>query len=218
MKRFSRIGIFAALLPRPERRGTLTCRSFFSPALGATMEYRIFLPPPAVRKGQERPLPGAHLLHGYNFVRNKPDQSGPNEGANHWMDQETLGPVATCLMTVGNYDALRTCMRDAKLTDPDEIANEMQSEYPDNPLPLPPMIIVMPEGSTSFYVNRRDGKKLYPPPGGPQFVDGLRTGATGMFEDYIVKDLVVHVDRTYRTVPDRAHRAVGGSRWAASAP
>lgn len=110
------------------------------------------------------------------------------------------------------------------------IIDALKHEYP-NPLslpiseendkpPLPPhnlkggfveeMIIVMPDGDNSFYVNRRDGKKQWPPLDGEEFVNGIRKGATGMYEDYIVKDLVKHIDETYRTIPDRRARFIGG--------
>lgn len=32
----------------------------------------------------------------------------------------------------------------------------------------------------------------------------------GRFEDYLVKDLISHVDASFRTIPDRAHRAIDG--------
>jgi len=33
---------------------------------------------------------------------------------------------------------------------------------------------------------------------------------TGMFEDYIVNDLVTHIDTTYRTIADKEHRGIDG--------
>ncbi len=112
------------------------------------------------------------------------------------------------------------------------ILDALKEEYPDPLLipltgeedtpPLPPvgenrqggfveeMIIVMPDGDSSFYVNRRDGQKQWPPLDGEEFVNGIRKGATGMYEDYIVKDLVKHIDETYRTIPQRNARFIGG--------
>jgi len=33
---------------------------------------------------------------------------------------------------------------------------------------------------------------------------------TGMFEDYIIDDLITHIDSTFRTVPDKGHRGIDG--------
>ncbi len=53
-----------------------------------------------------------------------------------------------------------------------------------------PMIIVMPYGDHSYYVDV---------PGGMRWAD------------YFIKDVVPYVDASYRTIPDRAHRAIGGN-------
>ncbi len=52
------------------------------------------------------------------------------------------------------------------------------------------MIIVMPDADSSFYVNSKDGKKMY--------------------EQYIVDDLINYVDATFRTIPHRETRAIDG--------
>ena len=49
------------------------------------------------------------------------------------------------------------------------------------------MLVVMPAGDNSFYMDRADGKALFPPMDGPEFVDGIRQGATGKYETYISK-------------------------------
>jgi S-formylglutathione hydrolase FrmB len=72
------------------------------------------------------------------------------------------------------------------------------------------MIVVMPDGDNSFYMDRADGKALFPPMDGPEIVDGIRQGGTGKYETYISKDLVNNIDSTYRTIPDRDHRGIGG--------
>lgn len=54
-----------------------------------------------------------------------------------------------------------------------------------------PFIIVMPEGEKSYWADGLAG-------------DGLNWG------DYIVHDLVGHIDTTYRTIPERESRAIGG--------
>jgi S-formylglutathione hydrolase FrmB len=53
------------------------------------------------------------------------------------------------------------------------------------------IIVVMPDGSKSFYVNSAADPKA-------------------KFEDYIVKDLLRYVDANYRTIPLRRARAVAG--------
>jgi enterochelin esterase-like enzyme len=54
---------------------------------------------------------------------------------------------------------------------------------------LPPMVIVLPEGEQSYWVNH---------------VDGAPWG------DYVATDLVRHIDASYRTRPAPAQRAIGG--------
>ena len=56
---------------------------------------------------------------------------------------------------------------------------------------LRPFIIVMPEGEKSYWANGLAG-------------DGLNWG------DYVVHDLVSYIDATYRTIPERESRAIGG--------
>jgi enterochelin esterase-like enzyme len=55
---------------------------------------------------------------------------------------------------------------------------------------LPPMLIVLPQGDKGYWINHPDG--------------GPRWG------DYLVQDLVRHIDSSYRTKPDFKHRALGG--------
>jgi enterochelin esterase-like enzyme len=53
-----------------------------------------------------------------------------------------------------------------------------------------PMIIVMPDAGVTWYVNNHDGKVKY--------------------EDYFIKELIPHIDETYRTRPTKQYRAVAG--------
>ncbi len=53
-----------------------------------------------------------------------------------------------------------------------------------------PMIIVMPDGDTAWWIDRKDGTKPY--------------------ESYLIDELIPFIDSTYRTMPDRKHRAIGG--------
>ncbi|MGH2350381.1 MAG: alpha/beta hydrolase, partial [Chloroflexota bacterium] len=55
---------------------------------------------------------------------------------------------------------------------------------------IEPMIVVLPNGEQGYWMNHADG--------GPKWAD------------YVARDLVAHVDATYRTVPQRQARAVGG--------
>jgi enterochelin esterase-like enzyme len=55
---------------------------------------------------------------------------------------------------------------------------------------IPPMIIVMPDGGVTFYINDAAGKVRY--------------------EDMFVQELIPYVDKTYRTRADREFRGVAG--------
>jgi len=55
---------------------------------------------------------------------------------------------------------------------------------------VPPCIIVLPAGGNSYFLNHANG--------------GPRWG------DYIASDVVQQIDANYRTLPDPAHRAIGG--------
>ena len=57
---------------------------------------------------------------------------------------------------------------------------------------IPPVIIVMPDGQNSFYV------------------DSDPDSGFGAFETAIVKELVSHVDGSYRTIPARRGRMIAG--------
>lgn len=52
-------------------------------------------------------------------------------------------------------------------------------------------LVVLPNGSKSFYVNSRNGTERY--------------------EDFLVQELVPTVDRTYRTLADAEHRGISGT-------
>ncbi len=55
---------------------------------------------------------------------------------------------------------------------------------------IPPMIIVMPDGGVTFYINDAAGRVRY--------------------EDMFTQELIPFIDRTYRTRPDRSFRGVAG--------
>lgn len=54
---------------------------------------------------------------------------------------------------------------------------------------VPPMIIVLPQGDQSYFVNHQNGPK---------------------WGDYMSKDIVPYIDSNYLTLPDAKHRAIGG--------
>jgi len=55
---------------------------------------------------------------------------------------------------------------------------------------IQPMILIVPEGEKGFWMNFPDASKLY--------------------EDWVVKDLRKYVEKNYRTLNDRGHRAIMG--------
>lgn len=57
------------------------------------------------------------------------------------------------------------------------------------------MIVVMPNGDNSAYENGCTGSLIW---------------SCGKYEDYIVRDLITEIDGKYYTIPDGAHRAIGG--------
>ncbi len=65
-----------------------------------------------------------------------------------------------------------------------------------------PMIVVMERGYA-----RRPGDA---PPAAPGQPPGPGVNRFGAFEDVMVKDLIPMIDATYRTIPDREHRAMAG--------
>ncbi len=56
-----------------------------------------------------------------------------------------------------------------------------------------PMILVLPDARTKL--------------GGSWYVNSVTGGA---WEDFVARDVVAHVDATYRTIPERGSRAIGG--------
>jgi S-formylglutathione hydrolase FrmB len=77
-------------------------------------------------------------------------------------------------------------------------------------------IVVMPDGDDSFYANavtpydyaacRDTGAGLFVP-GQPKATTCVKTRA---YEDYVVRDLIDHVDATFRTIASRDGRAIAG--------
>jgi S-formylglutathione hydrolase FrmB len=76
-------------------------------------------------------------------------------------------------------------------------------------------IVVMPDGDDGFYANSAtpvDKEKCLAghPPFSREQEPADYCVATANYEDYITRDLVAHVDATYRTIPERRARGIGG--------
>src|SRR5256886_14457119 len=75
------------------------------------------------------------------------------------------------------------------------------------------MILVMPEGDDGWYTNWEEA----PEPYAACLADTLLNRAapalcvrSARYAEYIARDLVRHVDSTYRTLADRRHRGIAG--------
>lgn len=55
---------------------------------------------------------------------------------------------------------------------------------------IPPMIIIMPNGDSSFYINSYDGKEKY--------------------EDFFIKEFIPAIEKTYRIKAEKRYRGVAG--------
>jgi enterochelin esterase-like enzyme len=55
---------------------------------------------------------------------------------------------------------------------------------------IPPMLIVTPDGFTSFYINAADGSLNY--------------------EDFFIKELIPHIEKTYKVKTEKRFRAIAG--------
>ena len=144
--------------------GELRDAQLWSPSLGVTKRYRVWLPPGYARESATR-YPVAFYLHGLNGAETD------------WTRQGALAATLDSMTAAG----------------------------------LPPMIVVMPDGDDGWYVTsnvlvdvaacRRAERKE---PAESYCVPWWR------YDEYIARDLVAHVDSTYRTRADRAHRAIAG--------
>lgn len=72
-------------------------------------------------------------------------------------------------------------------------------------------IVVMPDGDASFYANWTATPASCT---GNPFSRKERAATycvkTAAYEDYVTRDLIAHVDATYRTIADRSARGIGG--------
>lgn len=143
---FALLSLAVLVQPAHGQRGqVLESRSFQSPALGASLEYSVYLPPGY--DGEDRSYLTVYLLHGY--------------GGDHtnWVRMGDAAITADSLIAVGA---------------------------------IPPVILVMPDGRNSFYV------------------DSDPANGFGAFETALALDLTAHIDDTYRTVSTRRGRMIAG--------
>lgn len=72
-------------------------------------------------------------------------------------------------------------------------------------------IVVMPDGDASFYSNWADPSgECRGNPFNPSEAAARYCVTTPAYEDYVTRDLIAHVDATYRTIAEREARGVGG--------
>ena len=97
-------------------------------------------------------------------------------------DEERAYPVFYLLHGYGGEDTNWTRYGDAGMTADSLIAADV----------IPPVILIMPDGKNSYWVD-----------------SDPRTGF-GAVETALVQDLIPYIDRTYRTIPLRRARMIGG--------
>jgi S-formylglutathione hydrolase FrmB len=76
----------------------------------------------------------------------------------------------------------------------------------------PEIILVMPDGDDGWYTNWATARDYAACAGDTLMTRAPPTYCVAQprYEDYIARDLVQHVDTTYRTLPDRRHRGIAG--------
>ncbi|HEX6964611.1 MAG TPA: alpha/beta hydrolase family protein [Gemmatimonadaceae bacterium] len=76
----------------------------------------------------------------------------------------------------------------------------------------PEMILVMPDGDESWYASSATPANLDDCLEQGRFNEAaaLHCAAHASYDAYIARDLVQHIDSSYRTLADRRHRAIGG--------
>jgi enterochelin esterase-like enzyme len=76
---------------------------------------------------------------------------------------------------------------------------------------IPPFIAIMPQGDKSFFVDaaRSEGDFSSIVRLDPEYYAGALEGS-GRYGEHLLEDVIPFVDKTLRTLPDRASRAIGG--------
>lgn len=74
------------------------------------------------------------------------------------------------------------------------------------------MILILPDGDNGWYANWAEPRDLATCAADSTLAEAVETYcvAYDRYADYIVEDLVRHVDSTYRTISNRAHRGIAG--------
>ncbi len=77
---------------------------------------------------------------------------------------------------------------------------------------MPEMILVMPDGDDGWYTNWAEERSFAACMADTTVRSRSTTSCTERerYEDYVARDLVGHVDSTYRTQADREHRGIAG--------
>jgi putative tributyrin esterase len=77
---------------------------------------------------------------------------------------------------------------------------------------MPEMIVVMPDGDDSWYTTWNALGNFSECTRNPPKNESAQTYCVPWpkYDDYIARDVVAHVDSTYRTIADRAHRGIAG--------
>ncbi|MFX0102319.1 MAG: alpha/beta hydrolase [Candidatus Hodarchaeota archaeon] len=153
-------------------------------------DLRIYLPPGYFDNENEK-YPVIYFLHGYN---------GSNGSWTIVSEKESDSTIPYKLLP---KDVL-------ELLDLDRLLNYEKIDELINKGDLPPFILVQPDAS--LHVLPKSGKKLISlsPPNRGSFY--LNSPSTGNYRDFIIKDVISHVDSNYRTLANKQKRALmGGS-------
>jgi S-formylglutathione hydrolase FrmB len=165
MNRLRRLFVLPVLLAQNlfGQTGTVETKSFFSPSLGVSKNFTIYLPDGYDSSSERYPV--VYFLRGHEREWFNPKEDNTRGGV-------TLATVADSLIAskkIGKMILICPGMVSA---------DEKFAGLGVN--------MLMPEKATKAGVG------------------------TGKFEDYFTKDLIAHIDSTYRTIGDRQHRGLDG--------
>lgn len=145
-------------------QGRVHTKRFYSPALGVSKGYNIYLPPGY--SGTRQRFPVLYLFRGHEREWCNPKEDGSRGGKT----------------VIDDLDAMTAQGKIGR------------------------MIVVMPSTSSDDGTISCLGVNMVSA-GRVRNVAGI---GTGRFEQYLVDDLLPHIDSTYRTIADRWHRGVDG--------
>ena len=74
------------------------------------------------------------------------------------------------------------------------------------------MILVFPDGDSGWYANWAEPRDPAECAADSTLAEAAETYCVvrDRYDDYIARDLVAHIDSSYRTIPDRDHRGIAG--------